>query len=55
MKHSNCRREDRGLPLDAHVPDEDPLPGLRAPHGAHVVLGRQGVRARPERRKRDGA
>ena len=40
MNHSSCRLEDRELPLDAHVPDEDPLPGLRAPHGAHVVLGR---------------
>lgn len=49
------RREDRWVPLDAHVPDEDPLTGLRAPHGAHVVLRCQGVRARSERRKRDGA
>nr|DAF64992.1 MAG TPA: hypothetical protein [Siphoviridae sp. ctPrm3] len=48
------RREDRGVPLDAHVPDEDPLTGLRAPQCANVVLGCQGVRARPERRKRDG-
>nr|DAJ04188.1 MAG TPA: hypothetical protein [Caudoviricetes sp.] len=55
MNHSSCRWEDRRLPLDAHVSDEDPLTGLRAPHGAHVVLGCQGVRARLERRERDGA
>nr|DAG59974.1 MAG TPA: hypothetical protein [Caudoviricetes sp.] len=55
MNHSSCRREDRELPLDAHVPDEDPLTGLRAPHGTNVVLGCQGVRARLERCKRYGA
>nr|DAG66807.1 MAG TPA: hypothetical protein [Caudoviricetes sp.] len=55
MNHSNCRRGDCSLTLDAHVPDENPLTGLRAPHGANVVLGCQGVRARSERRKRSGA
>nr|DAN13582.1 MAG TPA: hypothetical protein [Caudoviricetes sp.] len=31
------------------------MTGLRAPHGAHVIFGCQGVCARPERRKRDRA